>query len=64
MMKVIEGVFFIEGQDEFIPDSHVYIIGDPASNDLSLVDDEVVVFSRSHGSGWLMHGFAWLRFGR
>jgi glyoxylase-like metal-dependent hydrolase (beta-lactamase superfamily II) len=38
MMKVIEGVFFIEGQDEFIPDSHVYIIGDPASDDLSLVD--------------------------
>lgn len=38
MMKVIEGVVFIEGQDEFIPDSHVYIIGDPASDDLSLVD--------------------------
>jgi glyoxylase-like metal-dependent hydrolase (beta-lactamase superfamily II) len=38
MMRVIEGVFFIEGQDEFIPDSHVYIIGDPASDDLSMVD--------------------------
>jgi len=38
MTKVSEGVFFIEGQDEFIPDSHVYVIGDPASNDLSIVD--------------------------
>lgn len=38
MTKVHEGVFFIEGQDEFIPDSHIYVIGDPASNDLSLVD--------------------------
>jgi hydroxyacylglutathione hydrolase len=38
MTKVNEGVFFIQGQDEFIPDSHVYVIGDPASNDLSMID--------------------------
>ncbi|HPB38126.1 MAG TPA: MBL fold metallo-hydrolase [Syntrophorhabdus sp.] len=38
MTKVNEGVYFIQGQDEFIPDSHVYVIGDPASNDLSLID--------------------------
>jgi len=37
-MKVIEGVFFIEGQDEMIPDSHTYVIGDPASKDLSVID--------------------------
>jgi hydroxyacylglutathione hydrolase len=38
MTKVNEGVFFIQGQDEFLPDSHVYVIGDPASNDLSVID--------------------------
>jgi glyoxylase-like metal-dependent hydrolase (beta-lactamase superfamily II) len=38
MAQVAEGVSFIPGQDELIPDSHVYIIGDPASKDLSLVD--------------------------
>ena len=39
MTKVTEGVYFIQGQDEFIPDSHVYIVGEPASEDFSLVDD-------------------------
>jgi len=38
MAKVQEGVYFIQGQDEFIPDSHVYIIGEPSSKDLSMVD--------------------------
>ncbi len=38
MAKIMEGVYFIPGQDEFIPDSHTYVIGHPASNDLSLVD--------------------------
>ncbi len=38
MSQVYKGVQFIPGQDEFIPDSHVYVIGDPGSNDLSLVD--------------------------
>jgi len=38
MAKIAEGVSFIPGQDEFIPDSHVYVIGNPASGDLSLVD--------------------------
>jgi len=38
MAKVYDGVYFIPGQDDFIPDSHVYVIGDPASKDLSLVD--------------------------
>lgn len=38
MTKIREEVFFIEGQDEFIPDSHVYIIGDMASKDLSMID--------------------------
>jgi len=38
MPKITDGIHFIQGQDEFIPDSHVYIIGDPASADLSMID--------------------------
>lgn len=38
MPKVTEGVYFIPGQDEFIPDSHTYIVGNPASQDLTLID--------------------------
>jgi hydroxyacylglutathione hydrolase len=38
MAKVYNNVYFIPGEDDFIPDSHVYIIGDPASKDLTLVD--------------------------
>ena len=38
MPQVTEGVYFIPGQDDFIPDAHVYVLGDPSSHDLSLVD--------------------------
>ncbi len=38
MPQVYKGVQFIPGQDEFIPDSHVYVIGNPESGDLSIVD--------------------------
>jgi hydroxyacylglutathione hydrolase len=38
MPQIIEGVYFIPGQDELIPDSHVYVIGKPSSQDLSIVD--------------------------
>ena len=38
MPEVTEGVYFIAGQDEVIPDSHVYVLGEPSSQDLSLVD--------------------------
>ena len=38
MKKITEGVYFIPGQDEFIPDSHVYLIGKPSSRDLSIID--------------------------
>jgi hydroxyacylglutathione hydrolase len=38
MPQVTEGVYFIPGQDDFIPDSHVYVLGDPSSHDLSLID--------------------------
>lgn len=38
MAEVTEGVYFIQGQDELIPDSHAYIIGEASSRDLSLID--------------------------
>ncbi len=38
MMQVTEGIYFIPGQDEALPDSHVYVIGTPDSSDLSLID--------------------------
>jgi hydroxyacylglutathione hydrolase len=42
MTEVTEGVYFIQGQDEMIPDSHVYLIGMPSSEDLTLVDAGLV----------------------
>ena len=38
MKQIADGVYFIPGQDEMIPDSHVYLLGTPDSGDLSLVD--------------------------
>jgi len=38
MPEITNGVYFIPGQDEMIPDSHVYVIGMPSSQDLSMVD--------------------------
>ena len=38
MAKIAEGVYFVPGQDEMIPDSHLYCLGEPSSHDLSLVD--------------------------
>jgi glyoxylase-like metal-dependent hydrolase (beta-lactamase superfamily II) len=38
MPKIIDGVYFVPGQDEMIPDSHTYIVGDLSSHDLSLID--------------------------
>lgn len=37
-MQITEGVYFIPGQDEFIPDSHAYVLGNQPTNDLTLVD--------------------------
>jgi hydroxyacylglutathione hydrolase len=42
MIEVAKGVSFIPGQDDFIPDSHIYVLGDPASQDLSIVDAGLV----------------------
>ncbi len=42
MAEVTEGVSFIQGQDEMIPDSHVYVIGLHSSEDLTLIDAGLV----------------------
>jgi hydroxyacylglutathione hydrolase len=38
MIEITKSLFLIPGQDEMIPDSHIYLIGRPGSSDLSLVD--------------------------
>lgn len=38
MSQICEGVVFIEGRDDMIPDSHVYVIGKPESKDLTMID--------------------------
>ncbi len=38
MIEITESLSFIPGQDEMIPDSHVYLIGRRDCGDLSLVD--------------------------
>jgi hydroxyacylglutathione hydrolase len=38
MPKIIEDLYYIPGQDEFIPDSHAYVLGKPSSQNLSLID--------------------------
>ncbi len=38
MPKITEEVYYIPGQDEFMPDAHTYVLGKPSSQDLSLVD--------------------------
>ncbi len=36
--QVIEGVWWIPGKDSFLPDSHMYVIGKPESQEFTLVD--------------------------
>lgn len=38
MRRITENIIFIQGQDEFIPDAHAYVIGEPSSKDLTLID--------------------------
>lgn len=42
MPKIIEGVYFIPGRDEMMPDSHTCVIGQPSTHDLSLIDPGLV----------------------
>jgi glyoxylase-like metal-dependent hydrolase (beta-lactamase superfamily II) len=41
-VKITDALFLIPGRDEAIPDSHMYLLGEPASGDLSLVDPGLV----------------------
>ena len=38
MTRVTENVYWIPGQDGFMPDAHVYVLGNPSSQDLSIID--------------------------
>lgn len=38
MPKITEEVYYIPGQDEFMPDAHAYVLGKPDSQNLSLID--------------------------
>jgi hydroxyacylglutathione hydrolase len=38
MTQITDGLRYIQGQDELLPDSHTYVLGNPFSRDLSLVD--------------------------
>jgi hydroxyacylglutathione hydrolase len=38
MSKISEGVYFVPGQDEFLPDSNTYVLGNASSRDFSLID--------------------------
>jgi len=38
MTEVAKDIHFIRGQDEMIPDAHVYVLGEPAGGDVSVVD--------------------------
>ena len=38
MPKVTEEIYYIPGQDELMPDAHVYVLGNPSSQNLSLMD--------------------------
>ncbi len=42
MPKVTEEVYFIPGQDEFMPDAHTYVLGRPSSKNLSIIDAGMV----------------------
>ncbi len=36
--QVVDGIWWIPGQDLFLPDSHVYVIGQPGGGDFSIVE--------------------------
>ena len=42
MPAITEDIYHIPGQDEFMPDSHTYVLGKPSSQNLSLIDAGLV----------------------
>jgi glyoxylase-like metal-dependent hydrolase (beta-lactamase superfamily II) len=42
MPKITEDVYYIPGQDDFMPDAHAYVLGKPSSQNLSLIDTGLI----------------------
>jgi glyoxylase-like metal-dependent hydrolase (beta-lactamase superfamily II) len=42
MPRITEDVYYIPGQDEFMPDAHAYVLGKPSSQNLSLIDTGLI----------------------
>lgn len=40
--KVTDGILWVAGRDKFMPDSHIYVLGDAGSEDLTIVDCGIV----------------------
>ena len=40
--KVADGILWIAGRDKFMPDSHIYVLGEIGSSDLTIVDCGIV----------------------
>ncbi len=40
--KVTDGILWVAGRDRFMPDSHIYVLGDVRSDDLTIVDCGIV----------------------
>lgn len=42
MPRITEDVYYIPGQDDFMPDAHAYVLGKPSSQNLSLIDTGLI----------------------
>jgi glyoxylase-like metal-dependent hydrolase (beta-lactamase superfamily II) len=40
--KVTDGILWVAGRDRFMPDSHIYVLGDVSSSDLTIIDCGIV----------------------
>lgn len=40
--KVTDGILWVAGRDRFMPDSHIYVLGDVNGNDLTIIDCGIV----------------------
>ncbi|MGC8659607.1 MAG: MBL fold metallo-hydrolase [Desulfomonilaceae bacterium] len=40
--KVTDGILWVAGRDKFMPDSHIYVLGDTESKNLTIVDCGIV----------------------
>lgn len=40
--KVVEGILWVAGRDRFMPDSHMFVLGNVGSDDLTIIDCGIV----------------------